>query len=99
MTHDPRDVEIAERAFDQWYPGDFRIDAHAPLALILAARLSREAAEARTVEGVDPDVQTNETHLEPLAKRSMDRSEAALVSIAVSLKRLADGAGKEARHG
>ena len=89
MTNDPRDLEAAERAAREIHPWDFPARS-----TILAARYAREAAEARL------GVQTDETHLEPLAKGAWNREEALLASIAVSLKRIADyKAGKEAANG
>jgi hypothetical protein len=57
MTNDPRDVEAAVRAFSHACPEEaFEAGESFEQSLILAARYAREAAEARTVEGVDPDL-------------------------------------------
>ena len=95
MTNDPRDVEAAERANLEVYPTYiFKATGGADRYAILAAKYAREAAEARL------GVQTDETHLEPLAKGAWNREEALLASIAVSLKRIAAyKAGKEAANG
>lgn len=43
--------------------------------------------------------QTNATHLEPLARKEIMRGDAALISIAVSLKRIADTLDKVVSSG
>lgn len=57
MTNDPRDVGAARRAHDERFPSNiFSAGGIFEKGLIQAARYAREAAEARKVGGVDPDV-------------------------------------------